>query len=630
MKQIFLERLSIKAKLAVTYFLVGFITLVIVSFILYSISKQAIIERTEDQLESINTLKKSAVENLFKFVVLSIQEDKSHNLFKRDQSPVHTKDSSLHVNKNHKAFLWKSLKIFSGYAIMDEVGNVLKSEIDEISRLHLNNDTKAHSDFKKYIITNSSYGIQILDISYYVLRQYSQLACILKEKTQTGDMYYVFFINQNKINEIVEVRSGMGNTGESYLVADNFEMRSRSRFLENIESGDILVKTPSVMDALRNKKGKGISYDYRGFDVISAYNKLSVPGINWVIISEIDIDEAMAPVYKLRTYMIWIVIFISILLVAITLLLSRLISNPINILKNAILNLSKGKLNFELPLKSSNDEIGKMQEAITILKNNLSATTYFAEEIGNGNFKVNHKPLSEEDSLGYALLVMRDKLIQSNRIQAQLVRQRSAGLIEGQEKERERIARELHDSLGQMLTALRLRISILKEQDSVKNDLKNIIDDTIAEVRRISNNVMPSTLIDFGLESALKSLCENSSRLTEEISVNFIYFHNTFENKSDLSYDIRICLYRIAQEGINNAIKYSMGTQIDMKVIQEDFSIKLTIKDNGIGFDTNIATVGKGLYNMRERARLSDGKCSINSISGSGTEINVEIPLKQL
>jgi len=629
MEGFFFQRISLKAKLAISYFLIGFVTLIVVSFIYYTYSKNAIIERTQDQLESINILKKSALENLFKYVVLSIQEDKAHQLFKKDKSPVHTKDSILHVNENYKPFLWKSLKIFSGYAIMDQNGDVLKSEVDESTTLHLENNTKPHSEFKKFIINNSSYGIQILDVSYFILKQYSQLACVLKEKNESGDMYYVFFINQNKINEIVEVRSGMGETGESYLVADNFEMRSRSRFLENIESGDILVKTPSVLRALQNQKGKWLAYDYRGINVISAYNKLAVPGINWVLISEIDINEAMAPVYKLRTYMIWIALSISVFLVVVTFLLSRLISNPINILKNAILNLAKGKLTFELPAHLSNDEIGKMQEAVVILKNNLSATAHFAEEIGNGNFRVNHKPLSEEDSLGYALLVMRDKLIQSNKIQAQLVRQRSAGLIEGEEKERERIARELHDSLGQMLTAIRLRVGILKDNDAVRNDLKNIIDDTIAEVRRISNNVMPSILIDFGLESALRSLCENNSRISEDILVKFNYIHNTSAN-TELPYDIRISLYRIAQEGINNGMKYSKSRVIDLDVFQDDTFIRMIIKDNGIGFDTNVATVGKGLYNMRERARLIGGKCIIHSASGAGTEINVEIPLKHI
>ncbi|MBC7451469.1 MAG: sensor histidine kinase [Cytophagales bacterium] len=629
MKRFFFERTSFKTQLAISYFLVGFVTLVIISAILYSFFKNAIIERTQDQLESINTLKKSAIEDLFKHIIITIQEDEIQLLFKPDDLPVHTKDSVLFLNENNQATKWRSLKIFSGYAILDDKGKILKKEFDENTSIQLINTPKKTIRLIEFIKHKSSFGIQILDLSKYVANQSSQLACVLEEKTAVGNRYYIFFINQNKINEIVEVRSGMGKTGESYLVSDNYEMRSRSRFLDNEKQGQILVKTPSVIKALQNIKGRDISYDYRGVDVISVYNKLSIPGVNWVIISEIDMSEAMAPVWKLKKFMFVIAISASIILVIVTLLLSRLISSPINVLNKAILNLSKGKLSFDLTINQSNDEIARMQEAVMILKDNLSSTTTFAEEIGNGNFKAAHQPLSEEDSLGYALLLMRDKLMHGKQLQAQLIRQRSGALIEGQEKERERISRELHDSLGQMLTAIRLRTGLIKDNETVKNDLKNIIDDTIAEVRRISNNVMPSILIDFGLESALRSLTGTSSRITEDISVSLSYINNVVADV-ELPYDIKVSLYRIAQEAINNGIKYSKSNVINIQVVQENSFIRMNILDNGVGFDTKVATVGKGLYNMRERARLIGGKCLIKSVPGEGTEIIVEIPLKQI
>ena len=205
---------------------------------------------------------------------------------------------------------------------------------------------------------------------------------------------------------------------------------------------------------------------------------------------------------------------------------------------------------------------------------------------------------------------------------------RMTALIDGQELERKRLSRELHDGLGQLLTASLIYLKQLyksvneKKAEKLIDTTREILEKTIGEVRTISHNLMPSVLDDFGLELALKNMVNS-------INGNFdgkLRFQSSGYTR--LKQDVEIGLYRIAQEALNNALKYAGASRIDINLTAEkDGTQTLVIKDNGKGFDPKKklkAKSGNGIYNMNQRSRLID--CNFNIISSpqKGTKVVVQ------
>jgi PAS domain S-box-containing protein len=211
----------------------------------------------------------------------------------------------------------------------------------------------------------------------------------------------------------------------------------------------------------------------------------------------------------------------------------------------------------------------------------------------------------------------------------------SGARVQAQEDERRRIAREIHDGLGQMLTAIKFNVEILEdtistgkeEQDRIE-DLKKLLDDVMKEAREISYNLMPSVLVDFGLVPALQLLSEQFSNRTN-IKVQY-HTHNIAER---LDPQLEIGLYRIVQESLNNVAKHADASEVNLQVIRNAEGIRLVIEDNGKGMQKSISSIramdkgGMGLVSMRERANSLGGKFTIDSMPKSGTLITVEIPL---
>ncbi|WP_128545513.1 ATP-binding protein [Larkinella soli] len=231
---------------------------------------------------------------------------------------------------------------------------------------------------------------------------------------------------------------------------------------------------------------------------------------------------------------------------------------------------------------------------------------------------------------------------------AQLVEQqlneqkiRLASVMQGQDEERRRISRELHDGIGQMLTGLKLGAEQLqptafRTPTALRQftDLKDLILRTIQEVRNVSNELMPTALNDFGLESALRQLVD----LQQKQTTTLITFHSGLKNRR-LDKAMEMGLYRIAQEAIHNAVKHADADHIDLEVYEKHGRIRLRVEDDGIGFVSrtdsaldlrSTGTPSQGLRNMQERTRLMKGTWQIESEPGEGTVIEVSVPALSL
>ncbi|UXX79598.1 sensor histidine kinase [Reichenbachiella carrageenanivorans] len=201
-------------------------------------------------------------------------------------------------------------------------------------------------------------------------------------------------------------------------------------------------------------------------------------------------------------------------------------------------------------------------------------------------------------------------------------------LIEGEEKERKRIAQELHDGLGQLLSTARLNVSAMEDRveqivtKQWENSIK-LIDEAVTEVRHISHNMMPNALISIGFEAAVR---EQAHIINDAGQVKI---HTQLpEQKIDLPESEAIALYRVIQEVLNNAIKYAKAKNIWL-TITNDRDLKVVIKDDGIGFDTSMiaSSTGIGWRNIQSRIEILNGELQIHSEIGKGAEVNLKIAI---
>ncbi|HYF02038.1 MAG TPA: sensor histidine kinase, partial [Patescibacteria group bacterium] len=205
-------------------------------------------------------------------------------------------------------------------------------------------------------------------------------------------------------------------------------------------------------------------------------------------------------------------------------------------------------------------------------------------------------------------------------------------ILDTQEQERKRISQDLHDGLGQILSAAKLTLTsgidevreLVDEQLIEKAEYGiSLLNSAIEETRSISRQIMPSALMHFGLESALKDLFKTVSS-KEKFEVNYY-----FKISSPLEKLMEIHLYRIVQEFLNNTIKHSDATELTVNLIEEDQFLTLMMEDNGLGFDVGIQLQKNslGLKNMMTRANYLSAGISIDSVPGHGCTITLDIPL---
>jgi two-component system, NarL family, sensor histidine kinase DegS len=213
---------------------------------------------------------------------------------------------------------------------------------------------------------------------------------------------------------------------------------------------------------------------------------------------------------------------------------------------------------------------------------------------------------------------------------------RSVLILEGQEEERKRLAMDIHDGIGQLLTSLKFQI----ESIDLKNDLEasrkfkeiqTLIVDVIKEVRRVTFDLKPTVLGDYGLNAGLNVFIREIGKLTN-IELNYIV---DGEITHRLPQKTENNIFRIVQEAINNAIKYSDTRSIEVKLSQTEKDIVISVKDDGNGFDEKLVEArsmnidsGRGFFNMYERTEYINGHLDIRSAPGQGTTVTLTVPVR--
>jgi signal transduction histidine kinase len=598
-----MNNISLTEKLVLYFLLIGIGIISLVSLYAFYSTKNALMNRTFDQLTSLRLVKKNQVETFFSdrlkdLDFLSNSNDTRELVSMLNESSTHTpatKGSGLlsaysaWLNKYHMlgtyfdaAYLISMKKAaLKGRLAGQETPSFVHDAAFADSLVSRFAGEKSHpKGFLGDMSSDPESHRPILYIAGPVYGGNQEIEGLLLLEVSVEAINRIMLTNNPK--------SGLGMTGETYLVGSDYKLRSSSRFISN-SILNTTVRTQPAIKAFNGEEGHITTRDYRNIPVLSSYCRISVPNLNWVILAEIDQKEAMIPIYRMRNSLLIISALLSIICFVIVFITARRITKPIIDLRDAAIRVGQGHYDTDLPVRS-NDEIGALTQAFSTMSSQVKEKT---------------------------------RELQSERIG------RLRSVIDAEETERQRLSREIHDGIGQSLIALKLRLESLLYIDGPAireniNVLMDQFDGTVDEIRRISNNLMPSVLEVFGITIALRNLCDETM---EHAGVKIRY--ETSGDLESMNTKTKTYIFRIAQEAFNNIIKHSGAKEVGMKLERIGENINFTIRDDGKGFDVGSVAYekGNGLHNMNERVALMEGTIRIKSEINQGTEINIQIPV---
>ncbi len=229
----------------------------------------------------------------------------------------------------------------------------------------------------------------------------------------------------------------------------------------------------------------------------------------------------------------------------------------------------------------------------------------------------------------------RYKLRKETQLKTEILKQQelaTKAVIEAEEVERQRIARDLHDGVGQMMSAAKMNLSAFESEIKFSNEelkrsydkIISLVDDSCKEVRHVSHNMMPNVLLKNSLAAALRDFVDKIDKKNLDIH---LYAEGLDER---LDSDIETVLYRVIQECVNNVIKHSEASTLDISIVRDKEGISATIEDNGKGFDVLDKETfdGIGLKNIRTRVEYLKGTAEFDSTPGRGTVVSLYVPIQ--
>jgi PAS domain S-box-containing protein len=692
----------------------GLLTITAISGLAFYITKNALVESTYNQLNSLRTMEQKKVESFFRdriqeLSVFSGSDDIKlllNDFEKNDKSPSIV---NLDYGESFRDRFVNSDKYFNSLFLIHSSGKYYK--------LYAGSNAKTKADsisLPDFEMLRSNVQKSKKPVVREVKNQYDELPSVYiglpvfynSDSLNVGCL--ICELNTKALNDIIFTDSPencYGRTCESYLVSNDSIVLSNSKFNNN-SVYKTKITSDAFLKASKGEIGNIECVDYRNAEVYSSFSRININGLNWVIIAEIDQDEAMASVYKLLKEILLISLAIGLLVVLFTFIITKKFTKPIIILKRAAEKIGEGEFDTFVST-ASKDEVGMLTDTFNIMAEKLkqqtnqlkereqrlehfydatidgiilhddgtpllinhavSIMTGFKEEelfrmkindlieVKNQNidFKVILVPVTyettckrkygkrlpvevQEKSIEYKAkmvkaLVIRD-ITKRIAVEEQLENERLKSfswVIDGQEIERQRLSREMHDGLGQSLIAIKLRLEGAIDSADAKtgkmiNEIRGLFDNAIDEVRRISNDLMPTGLQEFGIENALRKLC---SKLNENEGIEVLFYAENIPHK--IGTKTTLYLYRISQEAITNSLKHAQASQISVSLYADENFIDLIVADDGKGFifDMTHKYVGNGLYNMSERVSMLGGTYEVKSEIGRGTMIITKIPI---
>jgi|CZKP01.1.fsa_nt_gi signal transduction histidine kinase len=602
-----------------------------------------------ERLTSLRESKKQEIEDYFSLITkltITYSEDQIIVSALTDFSNPENKFSKTRFS-NYESYFQNISKRFNIEDILlvntasSEVVFTLKKLNDYKLNLNfLENDSPLKIGYNNSLNYTSDNRVSITDFSKYKYSDSKPYAFVSAPIVTGGNQIGVLifrisieYINQIMTNDENWEVSGFGKTVETYIVGSDYKMRNNSRFfiqdpvnylkqLKNagVDNSILLdikksnssiliqeVRTEASTEALKGVSNTKIIKDYRSVQVLSSYMPLTIMGLNWIVLAEIDTKEAFASVTSLQENLVMISLFILLLGGIIAVFISRSVIKPVLSLTDAVKKFSVGDLT-ERTKVYADDELG------------LLAATFnkMADEIMQQTTRLKTE-LSEREKIEVELEYSREKLSSL-----------STYLQSAREDERKMIAREIHDELGQSLNTLKLRVTMLKDyfpegdtQPIIKiSQINELIDNVITVVKKLITELRPQLLDDLGLSAAIEwyvTEFEKNSGIK-----CFIFFEN---EQFSFNPDLNISIFRIIQESLTNVARHSRATKVDISYYETGNSLIFSIIDNGIGIKPENLTGSHsfGIIGMKERIKYWQGDISFVG-KDTGTTITVTIP----
>jgi len=709
---------SLRTKLFFYSMVFCFTGVVLVGAYSYFTAREALIQRTYQQLISLKEEKKTRIEAFFTERERDIKFLSTHDNVLGLFNTFSESDNFKKLEKQSLALLNKQLVGYLSdanlYASLSM--GLPNSSLHSFKLSSSGKITAYHSstlqntlllDLYQRAIRSKKVVLRDLTKSSLVNDYTSVIASPVYNSDSTLRGVIFLEISDNAINRIMAEQisgKGLGQTGEVYLVGRDNLLRSSSRFLEKSVL-TVSYKSPLVTNAQNGQSGVEKTIDYRKQKVLSAYGPVTLADFGWIIVAEMDYREAIQLILLLGERILLISFLVFVFLTAGVFVLSKRITAPLVRLTETAKGVGDGQFEQTLPI-IYHDEIGMLTQVFnkmilqikhttSSLKEREQRLTHFYKATIDGIILhktgapvlVNHalsyltgyaeEELIKKSPQDYLLIdeetyivaqqksiysfeaILKTKWdkkipveVQKNRVifhgqevESLVIRdisQRKAieeelhterlrqmrSVIDGQEQERQRLSRELHDGLGQTLVAIKLKLESIPleevgNQRKKIESVKQMFNQTIEETRRMSNNLMPAALTEFSLAVVLRNLCveiESNSGINVSLVIGVLP-----ESFNQL---LKTYIYRIAQEALNNIVKHSGASRAVISIFSDISKLYLHIEDNGVGFDSSKGyESGNGLYNMKERAILLNGKFEIITSKGNGVKIQAEFPI---
>ncbi len=595
-------RISITKKLIIYSLILGLSSTSVIGIYTYIKIKDALLSRTFDQLISIRNEKTKRIESFFNERINDLQnlinfEDVKKLITLLNSESYYTenqnKDRLESVYNDYIAGYLQANNFYEKLILCNSANKTFQFDVENKKILFNKVDTSDRTLLYE-ILSDSIETDSLLLFEKKPIDNITIPTLIIAHKTvdNRGDVVVILLeVSMKPIDQIMfedNPQNGLGETGEAYIVGKDLLMRSSSRFQENAVYSTI-VNTEGVQLAFKNHTEEKKILDYRNVQVLSSFGRIQHGNINWAILAEIDYTEAIVPIKEIRGSIFYLLIIIGLFMLGVIAVVSNMITAPIKKLRQATDRVTQGEYGQKLNLEI-NDEIGDLISAFNEMTSRL---------------KLQSEKLEEQKLMS----------LQS--------------LIDGQEIERQRLSRELHDGLAQLILAIKMRteraLNVHPDvAQQIIKDSKELLSQTLTEIRNISNNLMPAVLNNFGLKQALMNLVNE----TEKMQKFSIYYNCKSEllinNKKTETYT-----YRIIQEAFNNIVKHADAEQVELVVAVKDHQLNIHIADDGKGFDSSNGYLnsGNGISNMKERASLLGGKFKLASEPGSGTKLDISIPV---
>ncbi|MDH4027961.1 MAG: HAMP domain-containing protein [Nitrospirota bacterium] len=383
-------------------------------------------------------------------------------------------------------------------------------------------------------------------------------------------------------------RTGLGRSGETLIVNNDVVALNELRWHKDAPLKFKLTTSPTIK-AAAGRTGIEEAISYSGQEVLSAYTY--IPRTGWGFVAKQEVREIYAPIVRLRNWMLLAGIITTIGAIFMAFKISRSVSRPVEELYRGINIIGSGNLDYRVS-SDKPDEIGRLSRAFDSMIDNIKNITASRDEL---NMEIAERKLLEKK------------------------------LLEAEERERERIGRDLHDDLGQLFTGLAFKCLGLKNRLEASSgqeagdaaEIMSIADNAKVRLRHLVRGLVPVDTGREGLQAALAELARNITMMSD-VSCEF----SSREQLSLNDKTVVLNLYRIAQEAVSNAVRHAGAGHVDISLDKEGDRGILVVADDGRGIDDAPGRQdGMGIRTMRYRANLIGAELDIRRGSHGGTVV---------